>query len=320
MEFKDYYKVLGVERSASQDELKKAFRRLSRQYHPDVNQNAGAEERFKELNEAYEVLKDPNKRKQYDMFGANYRHGQQFDPSAYSNPGFDFSSIFGGGGPGAARGRPSSGGRSAAFSDFFEAFFGAKQKQAQWAQGATGAQKGEDLETTLALTLAELYEGGSKKIAVDLEGRGRPTELTIKLPPGTKDGTKIRLTGKGRPSMMGGAPGDLLLAVAVDTSGAVVNEFDITLPLTLAPWEAALGAKVDFKTVDGSVHLSVPGGVSSGQKMRLKGKGLLKSDGTRGLLYAEIEIATPKSLSDRERALLEEWKSLSTFEPRKERS
>ena len=318
MEFKDYYKLLGVDRSASQDELKKAFRRLSREYHPDVNQNPGAEDRFKEINEAYEVLKDPQKRKQYDMFGSNYRHGQQFDPSAYAGGGFDFSSIFGGGGGGPSRGR-GSGGRSAAFSDFFEAFFGAKQKQAQWASqgGAPGAQKGEDLETRLTLTLDELYHGGSKKIAIDLEGRGTPSELTIKIPPGTKDGMKIRLTGKGRPSRMGGPAGDLLLSVEVRPQAeASVDEFDITLPLKLAPWEAALGGKVEFATIDGSVMLSVPAGVSSGQKMRLKGKGLQKSDGSRGLLYAEIQIAIPKTLSADERRLLEDWKSISTFNPR----
>ena len=320
MEFKDYYQLLGVSRSASQDELKKAFRRLSREYHPDVNQDPGAEDRFKEINEAYEVLKDPQKRKQYDMFGANYRHGQQFDPSAYAGGGFDFSSIFGGGGPGGGPRARQSGGRSAAFSDFFEAFFGAKQKQAQWAaQGAPGAQKGEDLETRLTLSLEELYHGGSKKIAIDLEGRGKPTELTIKIPPGTKDGMKIRLTGKGRPSRMGGPAGDLLLSVDLRVApGAQVEEYDITLPLKLAPWEAALGAKVEFATIDGSVNLSVPAGVSSGQKMRLKGKGLQKSDGQRGMLFAEIQIAIPKSLSDEERKILESWKKVSTFNPRGE--
>lgn len=321
MEFKDYYQLLGVDRSATQDELKKAFRKLSREYHPDVNQNPSAEDRFKEINEAYEVLKDPQKRKQYDMFGANYRHGQQFDPSAYAGGGFDFSSIFGGAAGGAPRGRQGGAGRSAAFSDFFEAFFGAKQKQAQWAsQGNPGAAKGEDLETKLTLSLEELYHGGSKKIAIDLEGRGKPSELTIKIPPGTKDGMKIRLTGKGRPSRMGGPAGDLLLSVEVRrTPDAQVEEFDITLPLKLAPWEAALGAKVDFATIDGSVTLSVPAGVSSGQKMRLKGKGLQKSDGSRGILYAEIQIAMPKSLSDEERHLLEQWQKLSTFNPRGDR-
>ena len=135
--------------------------------------------------------------------------------------------------------------------------------------------KGEDLETRLTLTLDELYHGGSKKIAIDLEGRGTPSELTIKIPPGTKDGMKIRLTGKGRPSRVGGPAGDLLLSVEVRPQAeASVDEFDITLPLKLAPWEAALGGKVEFATIDGSVMLSVPAGVSSGQKMRLKGKGI----------------------------------------------
>ena len=153
-----------------------------------------------------------------------------------------------------------------------------------------GGSKGEDLETRLT-TLDELYHGGSKKIAIDLEGRGTPSELTIKIPPGTKDGMKIRLTGKGRPSRVGGPAGDLLLSVEVRPQAeASVDRFDITLPLKLAPWEAALGGKVEFATIDGSVMLSVPAGVSSGQKMRLKGKGLQKGDGSRGFCMRKFKL------------------------------
>jgi curved DNA-binding protein len=319
MEYKDYYKLLGVSRSASKDEIGKAFKKLARKYHPDLNPNdATAEARFKEINEAYEVLKDEKKRKLYDQFGSDWEHGQNFQPP----PGYE-NVNFGGG--------FSQGG----FSDFFETIFGGAGGGAGggfrggFSQGGFGGgyqprpRRGADSEAVYELTLEEAYQGGTKSITLQEQVAGpdgipRMTTKTldVKVPAGVKDGQKIRLAGQGNPGMNGGARGDLYLRVRLMPHHLYkVKDNDIVLDLPLAPWEAVLGATVRIPTLDGPVEMKIPPGIGSGKKLRIKGRGL-GSGARRGDQYVRIMIQSPDRLSGEERRLWEELKDTSAFTPR----
>lgn len=309
VEYKDYYKLLGVTKSSSKDDIAKAFKKLARKYHPDLNPNdKDAEAKFKEINEAYEVLKDDEKRKLYDQLGPNWQHGQNFQrPPGFENMNF---------------GNFQSGGD---FSDFFETIFGGSgYRRAGGGFGADpfgGAQsnrprRGRDVEATLNLTLEEAYMGGRKAVTIQDTGPGGIKTLEVNIPSGVKDGAKIRLSGQGDKGMNGGPSGDLYLKVGIAPHRRFqLDGLNVVLDLPLSPWEAVLGATVRVPTLDGDIELNIPPGTGSGRKLRLRGKGL-GSASTRGDQFVRIVVKVPDSLTEEERALWENMRSLSTFLPR----
>jgi curved DNA-binding protein len=314
LEYKDYYKLLGVAKGASQDEVGKAFKKLARKYHPDLNpDNPEAEAKFKEINEAYEVLKDPEKRKLYDSLGPNWKEGQNFQPP----PGFENFQFRSGGFGGEG------------FSDFFETIFGGaggfggSRFGGGDPFGRTMRSRGRDAEVRLTLTMEEAYRGGRKTITLQEQVRGadgRPQmqakTLEVNIPAGVRDGAKIRLAGQGSPGMGGGPSGDLLLQVTIaDHPLFRLEGVNVVYDLRLAPWEAVLGCKVRVPTLDGPVDMNIPAGVSSGQKLRLSGKGLGKGE-SQGDQFVRIAVRSPKDLSDRERQLWEELSEISSFQAR----
>lgn len=328
MQFQDYYQTLGVERTASQDEIKKAYRKLSRKFHPDINRAKGAEDRFKQIGEAYEVLKDPDKRSKYDSLGKGFSPGDEFRaPPGWQNVDFNFGG--GGGGRRAAPGAGVPGG----FSDFFEAFFNQQQQQQQGGQRARSPFRsgfedvpsaGEDAEAELTITLEDAYSGVSKPITlhqtvIGPDGGRRVEEKSfqVKIPAGTTEGTKIRLKDQGGKGTRGGRDGDLLLKVHLAPHARFeIDGHDLKTTLPLAPWEAVLGAKVTFKTLDGEVQLKIPAGSQSGSKLRLKDKGLPKKGGERGSLTIELRVVIPPLPTEEEKALFAELAKVSKFDPR----
>jgi curved DNA-binding protein len=326
MQFVDYYEVLGVQRSATQDDIKKAYRKLSKKFHPDINKQKGAKEKFQQVNEAYEVLRDPDKRKRYDTLGSGFAGGQDFRaPPGWGGVEFNFGGT-----------RP--GNVPSGFSDFFEAFFGAGVGGAGGAAGGgrrprspfndpfqePSRRRGEDQEAELTITLEDAYHGGTKSITLQqtvmgTDGGRRIEERSfqVKIPPGTTDGTKMRLAGQGGKGRNGGEAGDLLLKVSLaEHPRFTVNEHDLTAVLNIAPWEAVFGAKIPFVTLDGEVQLKIPPGSQAGQKLRLKDKGLPKKGGERGNLTVELRVVVPTAATDEEKKLLEDWQKLSRFNPR----
>ncbi len=298
MDFKDYYKILGVSASASQDEIKKAYRKLARKYHPDKNKgDSRSEEQFKEVNEAYEALKDPEKRKQYDQIKAQVDAGYGFNPGQFGGGGFQGGSV-----------NPED---LAGFSDFFASIFGGGFAGADGFHGGGRShrarpRKGQDIQATVKLDLETVAKGGKTRVSFDL-GNGERKTLDIRIPAGTTDGKKIRLKGQGGPGMAGGPAGDLILEVQLlPDSRFKVDGKNLTTRVQIEPWKAALGGKVVVPTLDGKVELNLPAGTSSGKKFRLKGKGLGGGD-----LYAEIMIAVPATLSEAERQLYEQLRDLS---------
>jgi curved DNA-binding protein len=302
--FRDYYEALGVSRDASQDEIRAAYRRLARTYHPDVNKEPGAEDRFKEISEAYEVLRDPEKRERYDRLGPNWQSGQ--DVSGAS--GFE---GFRGGGGGFEDVRVDFGGGD--FSDFFEGLFGGRGAGRRRGGGGFGggfSARGGDLEAVLELSLEEAARGGRRRISL---GDGRDFE--VEIPPGVRDGQRIRLSGEGQPGPGGGPPGDLFLRVRVRPDERFrVEGRDLYTDVPVTPWEAALGAQIEIETLDATAQLKVPAGSSTGRKLRLRGQGLAGGD-----LYAVVQIHVPKRLSTRERELFEKLAEVSDFNPRRSR-
>jgi len=320
VEYKDYYKILGVGKQASQDEISKAFKKLARKHHPDLNPgDASAEAKFKEAGEAYEVLKDPEKRKLYDQLGPNWQQGQNFQPP----PGFENMRFRQSGGGGFA---------GDGFSDFFETLFGgAGGARAGGFSGFGGGgggfqqrpRRGQDAEVTYEIGLEQAYAGGPQSVNIQEHvpgADGYPTmqtrTLKVNIPPGVKDGQKIRLAGQGNPGGAGGEPGDLYMRIKLRPHPQFkVKEDNVVFDLALAPWEAALGATVRVPTLDGAVEMKIPPGVGSGAKMRVRGKGL-GTAGKRGDQMVRIMIQTPKTLSDEERRLWEELAKASAFQPR----
>jgi curved DNA-binding protein len=307
--FRDYYDVLGVSRDASEDEIRAAYRRLARRYHPDVNKEEGAEDRFKEVSEAYEVLRDPEKRERYDRLGPNWKAGQDVSgaPGFNGFQGFDDVRVdFGGGDFGGAD-----------FSDFFEGLFGGRAggrrggRAGGFASGFSG--RGSDQEAVLELTLEEAAAGGRRQLSL---GDGRDYEVNI--PRGVRDGQRIRLAGEGGRGLGGGPPGDLYLRVRLKPHPRFrLKGDDLEVDLPVAPWEAALGATVDVPTLNGRARLKVPAHSSCGRRLRLRGEGMPTSNGA-GDLYAAVKIVVPKRLRREERELYERLAEVSKFDPRKE--
>ena len=302
MEYVDYYKVLGVARSAEQAVIKKAYKRLARKYHPDVSNESNAEARFKEVGEAYEVLKDKEKRAAYDQLGANWKQGQNFN----APPGWESQRDFNAGGQAGAAG----------FSDFFESIFGGSGFTQQPGGGFQGFQgngfagPGQDLEAAIGVTLYQAFNG--EKVAVRIsDGR----KLKVKIPAGVKDGQKIRLAAQGGAGSGGGKRGDLIIKIGIkaDQHFKLTNK-DIELTLPIAPWEAALGAEVKVPTLSGTVQLKIPAGSTTGKRMRIKGRGMPGKPA--GDFYVRLEIATPPANSDTERALYEQLRDGFKFDPR----
>jgi curved DNA-binding protein len=313
MEFKDYYTILGVARDAAQEDIQRAYRKLARKYHPDVNKEPGAEDRFKEVGEAYEVLKDPDKRAKYDRYGAAWKAAQQTGgtpPPGYEDVWVDLGET----------GRDFSFSGTGGFSDFFERLFGAasrrnstqgRSQEWQW------VMPGEDREASITLTLEEAAHGGSRDITLMDPATGRAKTYTVHIPKGMRPGQRIRLAGQGGPGVGGGAAGDLYLFVELLPHATFrLDGHDLYTTLRITPWEAALGAEVMLPTLTGTVQLKVPAGSSSGRKIRLKGKGFPKAQGGAGELYAEISIVVPNRLSDEERQLFEQLAQVSQFAPR----
>jgi curved DNA-binding protein len=310
MNYLDYYKILGVDRGASQAEISKAYKKLARKYHPDLNKNAGAEAKFKEVTEAYEVLKDPDKRKRYDTLGSDWKHGVPFDapPGFGDGVRFEYStsgSPFGGGG----------------FSDFFEAFFGGRGQRAGRGGGVDlgdlfggGRRAGpeelarQDVETTLVIDLEDAYRGSRK--SVEINGPTGRRRYDVKIPRGIRDGERIRLAGQGLGS--GRAKGDLYLTIQIGPHPLYrVEGDDLAVTVPIPAWDAALGGRVPVPTIDGEVQMTVPAGQSSGQRLRLKGKGLPRRGGGQGDLYAELQVVVPKQLTPEQERLFQRLRELA---------
>jgi curved DNA-binding protein len=309
---RDYYEALGVSRTANTEELQRAYRTLARQYHPDVNRDPGAEERFKEISEAYSVLSDPDTRRRYDRFGPDFRQIPE---------GYDTTSVGGRGSRGSpGGGSPFGGSRvwvdSAGgggfggidIDDLFSDLFGSR--------GAAGPIPGADQEVELELSVEEAYRGGRRHIT--LSGAGEPSRFEVTIPPGVIDGQRIRLAGEGGQGSGSSAAGDLYLVVRIAPHSRYrVTGRDISVDLPLAPWEAALGATVPVLTPGGEAKVRVPGGSSTGRRLRLRGEGMPNPRGTPGDLYAEVKIMVPRTLTPREQELFESLSRDSTFDPRR---
>ncbi len=318
VEFKDYYDVLGVARDASDEEIKKAFRKLAHKYHPDVAKDkTTGEAKFKEINEANEVLSDPEKRRKYDELGANWNHPerQPAPPQGGFGGGYEEASEFHFDGTG--------------FSDFFEQFFGSRGRpsggfgrtRGDGMEGETFAQRGQDIEGDILVTLDEILHGSTRTIQLQRTdprtGQSVTQTLRVKIPPGVREAQLIRLAGKGQEGIGGGDSGNLYLRVKfAQHPDFRVRGADLYYDLDLAPWEAVLGATVHIPTLDGTVSLKIPAGTTAERQLRLRGKGLPTSDGTRGDLYAVVSIQVPAHLTPEQKVLWEQLATKSTFNPR----
>ena len=339
MDFKDYYKVLGVSRDASQEEIQKAYRKLARKYHPDVSKEKGAEARFKEVSEANEVLKDPDKRAKYDQFGTTWKQRDQAGPHAGGAGGAGGFEGFGAGGAGF-------GGGASGFSDFFEMLFGQAARGSAGGAGSPGgaagpggrggwaswetegrggwARPGANQEVVLTLSLEEALAGGVREFQISNGTPGEPRRIKVNLPRGMRPGQTIRVAGKGEEGRSGGAPGDLFLKVELLPHPRFRLEGrDLLTSLEVTPWEAVLGGEAEIRTLDGQVRVRVPAGTSSGRRIRVKGRGYPAGSGASGAhepgdLYAEVRIVVPESPSEKEKQLFAELRSASTFHPRGE--
>ena len=319
---RDYYEVLGVSRTADAEELQEAYRRLARRYHPDVNKDPAAEERFKEVNEAYHVLADPDTRARYDRFGPDFRRipeGAEREAAgagarrpggrpggAGRGPTFDEEQVF-------VSGEEGLGGID--LEDLFGGLFGGRGGRGG---RASGPMAGADQEAELELTVEEAYRGGRRWVSLAGPDGQRSYEVTI--PPGVVDGQRIRLAGQGGRGTGGAGPGDLYLMVRIAPHPRYrLDGRDLHVELPVSPWEAALGATVPVDTPGGEAKVKVPAGSSSGRRLRLRGQGMPNPRGQPGDLYAEVRIMVPRRLSRRERELFEELANASSFDPRSER-
>ncbi len=294
MKFQDYYKTLGIEKTATAEEIKKAYRRLARKYHPDVSSEKNAEEKFKEVKEAYEVLKDPEKRKAYDQMGSGHHSGDNFNPP----PGWEFNQ----------RQQNHSAFDQADFSEFFSSIF--NQRGRHW---EPRAETGTDQHAKIELGLEEAYQGTTRTLNLQMGMNTRT--LKVKIPAGAGNGQRIRLAGQGSAGIHGGKPGDLYLEIIIKPhSHYTLEGNDVYLTLPITPWEAALGATLKVPTLGGTVDLKIPGNSQSGQKLRLKGRGLGgKNPGDQFVL---LKIQIPPANTPEERELYEKMAELMPFNPR----
>lgn len=309
MEFKDYYKVLGVERGATEDEIKKAFRKLARKHHPDVNKASDAAARMQDLNEAYDVLRDAEKRAAYDRVGQGMQGGQEFRPPPGWDAGFEFSGAPEGAGFGD-------------HSDFFETLFGAARRARGQSAGGGRSMRGEDHHAKIVIPLEDAFAGAIRSLtlrAPELDASGHVVlnerELQVKIPKGIRAGQQIRLVGQGSPGLRGEQAGDLYLEVEFEPHPRFrVDGRDLYVTLRVAPWEAALGASVPVHTPDGDVQMTVPPGSQAGRKLRLKGRGIPGS--APGDLYVVLDVVLPPATSEKAKALYEQMARDLAFDPR----
>ena len=321
MEYKDYYKILGIERNAQEAEIKKAYRRLARKYHPDVSKETNAEEKFKEVGEAYEVLKDSEKRQAYDQLGANWKAGQNFNPppgweEVFSNAGFAGRASAGSGFSGAEF-------SGSGFSDFFETLFGggfASSGGPGFSQGGFNQSNvqahGADQHASISITLEDAFHGAKKNIRLGDKQRGNGRNLDVKIPAGITSGKRIRLAGQGGPGAGGGPNGDLYLEVSITPHRLFkVDEKNVLLDLPITPWEAALGARVQVPTLGGRVETKIPSGSQSGKKLRLKKRGL--KGNPAGDQIVTLQIVLPNVSSEEDKSYYEDMAKRFEFNPRK---
>jgi len=309
VQFQDYYQTLGVKRDASQDEIKRAHRKLARKYHPDINKSKEAEKKFKQASEAYEVLKDPETRKKYNALGANWKAGQNFTPpSGFENMRFEFGS-----------GSAGSGGftfSSNDFSDFFGSIFGGNGARSQSGRPRSrGNHKAPATEAAITITIEDAYHGATKQLTLQDPNTGTSKLLQVKIPPGVTNGSKIRLAQGDGPM----TTGDVLLNITIAPHDRFeVHKHNLHTVVAISPWEASLGAKVPVETLDGPIMVTIPPGSQSSQKLRLRDKGLPQrgQKNSRGDMLVQLKIVVPKNLTDRERELFELLAKESSFDPR----
>jgi curved DNA-binding protein len=316
---RDFYEILGVSRNATQEQIQRAYRKLARAHHPDVNKDPGAEDRFKDVSEAYNVLHDPETRRRYDAFGPDFRRvPDDVDPETWNRAAAGGGTGGGGAGTGgrARRGPAADTGFATGFGedidldDLLGGLFGGRAGRG-W-----GPIPGADQEAVIDLTVEEAYRGTRR--SVTLEGGGQTRTLQVTIPAGVTNGQRIRLAGQGGRGTEGAPAGDLYLIVRIAPHPRYrVEGRDLHVELPLAPWEAALGTTVAVETPDGEAKVKVPAGTSSGRRLRLRGRGLPNPKGTAGDLYAEARILVPRKLSAEERRLFEELAATSTFDPRR---
>ena len=311
MEYKDYYGIMGVARDATQDEIKRTYRKLARKYHPDVSKEADAEARFKEVGEAYEVLKDPEKRAAYDQLGKQWKPGQEFHPPPDWDAGFEF------------RGGGYTAGDAGVHSDFFEELFGRGFTGASGTRGRRAFRmRGDDHHAKVLIDLEDSFSGATRSISLrvpELTEDGHVTTrertLSVRIPKGIRQGQQIRLAGQGGRGLGGGEPGDLYLEVEFTEHPLYrVDGADIYLDLPVAPWEAALGANVKVPTPAGNIDLKIPANSRQGRKLRLKGRGLTGKQ--PGDLYVVLQVSLPPADSDAARALYRQMQDQLAFNPR----
>jgi curved DNA-binding protein len=310
VQFRDYYETLGVPKTATKDEIRTAFRKLARKYHPDVAKDKkAAEEKFKQINEAYEVLSSPEKKAKYDQLGENWNQpggGFQPPPQWSGQPGGGFY-----------RGGSADGGvefefNGTGFSDFFEAFFGGGRGQSAFGgfgQRPSRTERGSDVEADIMVTLEEALNGSTRTVSLRRGGSTKVETYQVKIPRGVHEGQRIRLAGQGEAGEGGGKSGDLFLRVRLARHpDFTVEGNDLIHEEKIAPWQAVLGTEIKVSLIEGSVRMKIPPGIQGGQRFRLRGKGLPGSTGTRGDLYVEVQINIPKKITDKEREL---WRELA---------
>ncbi len=312
MEYKDYYKIMGLKHDASQDDIKRAHRKLARKYHPDVSKEPDAEAKFKEAGEAYEVLKDPEKRAAYDRLGDNLKAGQDFHPPPNWDSGFEFR---GGGFTQADMG---------GFSDFFEELFGQQGRGGHAAYSTQFNASGQDHHAKVVVDLEDAFHAGTRSITLqspelDAQGQMHLTNrtLNVKIPKGIKEGQQIRLAGQGAPGMGKGVKGDLYLEIHFKPHPIYrADGANLHMQLPVAPWEAALGATVKAPTPNGAVDLKIPPGSNSGNRLRLKGRGI--PGNPAGDIYVTLSVVAPPANTEQARAIYKEMESKLAFNPRAE--
>jgi DnaJ-class molecular chaperone len=330
VQFRDYYEVLGTPRTASEDDIRKAYRKLARKHHPDVNPgDKSAEDKFKEINEAYEVLSDPEKRKLYDELGSDWKAGSAFTPPPDGGRG---SSGFSGG--------FSTGQGPSGFSDFFESLFGRGRGTRA---GAGFRMRGNDIDAEITLSLEEAHRGGKRNISFEVteicptcggtgtkddkpcptcHGNGvvlRQRSFEVAIPAGVRYGSVIRLPGQGEPGANGAPAGDLFLHIRIQPHQLfeITADDDVEIEIPIAPWEAALGAKINVPTLDGTVEMKIPPGTQGGKRLRLRGRGLSRRGGAKGDQYVRLKIVIPPDLDASQKQLFEQLAAASHFDPRK---